>query len=352
MKPGTKRSLVRWLLAAVLVVLVVVVAWRFLPERQVPPGDANVPDANVPDANAVDANAADANTATAPGAGATRPAPPADWEVLKLRKLSAAEALAAVQKGNQLLAGKKLAEGRAELSKAVLSDALPPANAAAARKTLTELADKMLFSRRVFDGDAYAMQYSFQPREVLAKVERKLRLHVPTQILMKINGIRDARSIRAGQTLKVILGPFHAVVCKGDFTMDVYLHREGGEPVFVKRMRVGLGKDGTTPLGLWRVGLGRKLVRAPWNPPPNSPIRRSIAWGQPDYPLGRRGYWLGLEGIDEETRMHTGYGLHGTDDAASIGREESLGCIRLADEDIELVFSLLYEKWSTVRVRP
>jgi hypothetical protein len=351
-KPGTKRSLVRWLLAAVLVVLVIVVAWKFLPEEQGPPRDANVPDANVPDANAIDANAADANAATAPSPGATQPAPPADWEVLKLRKLPAAEALAAAEKGHQLLAQNRLAEGRAELSRAVLSDALPAEKAQAARKTLTDLGDRMLFSRRVFDGDAYAMQYTFQPREVLAKVERKLRLHVPTQVLLKINGIRDARSIRAGQTLKVLLGPFHAIVCKGDFTMDVYLHREGSEPVFVKRMRVGLGKDGTTPLGLWRVALGKKLVRAPWNPPPNSPIRTSIAWGQADYPLGKKGYWLGLEGIDQETRMHTGYGLHGTDDPASIGREESLGCIRLADADIELVFSLLYEKWSTVRVRP
>jgi len=352
MKPGTKRSLVRWLLAAVFVVLVIVVAWKVLPEEQHPPRDANLPDANVPDANAIDANAAGANAATAPRAGATRPAPPADWEVLELRKLSAAEALAAAEKGNQLLARNKLAEGRAELSRAVLSEALPAEKAQVARKTLAELADRMLFSRRVFDGDAYAMQYTFQPREVLAKVERKLRLHVPTQILLKINGIRDARSIRAGQTLKVLLGPFHAIVCKGDFTMDVYLHREGSEPVFVKRLRVGLGKDGTTPLGLWRVALGKKLVRAPWNPPPNSPIRKSIAWGQPDYPLGKKGYWLGLEGIDDETRMHAGYGLHGTDDPASIGREESLGCIRLADADIELVFSLLYEKWSTVRVRP
>jgi lipoprotein-anchoring transpeptidase ErfK/SrfK len=45
----------------------------------------------------------------------------------------------------------------------------------------------------------------------------------------------------------------------------------------------------------------------------------------------------------------TNYGIHSTNDPASIGKEGSLGCIRLNDVDIELVFSLLYEKWSTVR---
>lgn len=348
MKASTKRSLVRWALAAMLVALVVIVAWKFLPKKESLPPDIYIPDANVPDANVVDAN-----KATAPVAATTQPVVrPDDWEVLKLRELTAADAVAAAGKGNELLAAKRLAEGRVELSKALLSGALPPATQDAVRETLTDLAGRMTFSREVFDGDPYAMQYTFQPSEVLAKVERKLKLHVPTQIVMKINGIQDARTIRAGQTLKVILGPFHAIVTKGDYTMDIYLHREGSEPVFIKRLRVGLGKDGTTPIGLWRVGLGSKLVRAPWNPPPNSPIRRSIAWGEPDYPLGKRGYWLGLEGIEEKTRMHAGYGIHGTNDPSSIGRAESLGCIRLADEDIDLVFSLLYEKWSTVRVRP
>ena len=346
MRASSRRNLVRLLLVVVLLAVVAVLAWHFWPHLKGGPREPNVPDANAADANAADANTAGAGDAT------THPAPAPNGEVLKLRKLSAAQAIAAAEKGSRLLAAKKLAEGRAELSKAVLSGALPPATETAARKTLADLAEKMIFSREIFDGDPYAMQYTFKTREVLAKVERKLKLHVPTQMLLKVNGIRDARSIRAGQTLKVILGPFHAIVDKSRFTMDLYLQREGNPPAFVRRLRVGVGKDGTTPVGLWRVGLGKKLVRAPWNPPPNSPIRKSIAWGQPDYPLGKMGYWLGLEGIGANTRMHEGYGIHGTNVPESIGRAESLGCIRLADSDIELVFSLLYEKWSTVRVLP
>jgi len=351
MKNRTKR----WINVAVFLVLLGLLVWWVWPKDKTTPPGPTGPDANAPGQLAGhDANAAGARDANAPQS-ATRPTTreaPANEAVLALRKLSQAEALQAAARGRQLVADGKLAEGRAELSRALLSEKLPADQQAALRTTLGELADKMLFSSRIFDGDPYATQYTFQSREVLARVEVKLRLHVPTQTLLAVNRIGDPRTIRAGQTLKMILGPFHAIVAKGGFTMDLYLSRPPNPPVYVRRLRVGLGKDGSTPIGLWRVALGKKRDRAPWYPPPNSPVRRSIQWGQPDYPLGKRGYWIGLEGLDANTRMHTGYGIHGTNDPASIGRAESLGCIRLADADIEQVFSLLYEKWSTVEVRP
>jgi lipoprotein-anchoring transpeptidase ErfK/SrfK len=56
--------------------------------------------------------------------------------------------------------------------------------------------------------------------------------------------------------------------------------------------------------------------------------------------------------MDASTRNLTDYGIHSTNDQTSIGGAQSLGCIRLADGDIDLVYSLLYEHWSTVEVRP
>ena len=323
---------------------VAVLAWQVWPDEPPAPRDANTPGVKG------DANTAAPGDANAPGP-ASRASDDANGEVLKLQSLTAAVATKLVAKGNKLLADKKRAEGRAELSRALLSGALPSPAAQTVRKTLTDLADKMILSAKIFDGDPYALQYTFRSGEVLQNVERKLRLHVPPQILLKINRISSARDIRAGQTLKMLLGPFHAIVDKSDFTMDLYLHRAGEAPAFVRRLRVGLGKNGSTPAGLWRVALGKKLIRAPWNPPPNAVEKRRILWGQEGYPLGKMGYWLGLDGIDENIQMHTGYGIHGTNVPESIGNAESLGCIRLADEDIELVFFLLYEKWSTVRVR-
>ncbi len=349
MRHNSRRFRRNWIIAACVIIIAAMLAWQFWPGGSTSPApDANGPDANGP-GQVVQGGGADANAAGPRGIPQS-PADPND-EIARLQSISAVAAVKMVTDGEKLLTEKLLAEGRALLSKALLSGSLGEATANSVRGKLEALADEMIFSRQIFDGDPYTLQYAFEPGEVLVKVERKLALHVPTQILLKINGIARAETIRAGQMLKVIRGPFHAIVDKGDFTMDIFLHREGCEPAYVKRLRVGLGMNGSTPVGMWRLRLGSKRDRAPWFPPPSAEGERSIQWGQPGYPLGKMGYWIGIEGIDENTMRYEGYGIHGTNDPASIGQAASLGCIRLADSDIELVFSLLYEKWSTVSIR-
>ncbi len=51
----------------------------------------------------------------------------------------------------------------------------------------------------------------------------------------------------------------------------------------------------------------------------------------PDNPLGTR--WLGLS--------LAGYGIHGTDRPSSIGHARSHGCIRLRNQDVEVLFPLV-----------
>ena len=70
----------------------------------------------------------------------------------------------------------------------------------------------------------------------------------------------------------------------------------------------------------------------------------------PDIPIGE--YWMALEGTDENTKGKTGYGIHATNDPASIGRQESMGCVRMRDKDIDEVFYTLYEVASTVEIVP
>ena len=264
-----------------------------------------------------------------------------------------AEARADYDRAVALMAAGKLLEARAGLADALNANALPAAQADDARERLVDLADKTLFSRTVWPKDPCTFEYSFQPGEVLVKVERKLALHVSERLIQRINRIAKASQIRAGQTVKMIRGPFHAVVSKSRFLMDVYLQEHGtGRMILVRRFRVGVGKDGSTPPGMWRVSLGRKMMRAPWTPPPSSPLPpRRILWGEPGYPLGKMGYWIGLEGV--EGNPHTaadGFGIHGTDDPSSIGQAASMGCIRLAEGDIDLLYAMLYPKWSKVNV--
>jgi len=268
--------------------------------------------------------------------------------------LAAEEAAAAYRRGLEALQAHELIQARSLMNKAYFSGKLPADLENDARRQLTELAETTLTGPRttVWPGDPYAFWYSPLPGQVLASIERQLKLHVPWQIILKINGLGRPEDLAAGRQYKLIYGPFHAIIRKSAFIMDIYLHRQGLEKVFIRRVRIGTGKNGSTPAGMWRVRLGGKQEHPTWYPPPNSNYSGAIPYGHPDYAFGPKGLWIGLEGLDEHTRMLTDYGLHSTNDPASIGTARSLGCIRLADEDIELVYSLLYEHWSTVEVRP
>ena len=59
---------------------------------------------------------------------------------------------------------------------------------------------------------------------------------------------------------------------------------------------------------------------------------RKIPFGHPDNRLGTR--WLGFK----RTARASGYGIHGTDDPSSIGKEVSEGCVRLENADVEELF--------------
>jgi hypothetical protein len=275
----------------------------------------------------------------------------------------------AFDRGMEFLREDKLIKARTELSAAYFSGGLSADLEDQARKRLEELADRTVFSRLAIEGDAYADIYRVKAKDSLQKIEQSQKLHVPADLLARTNGIADPSRLQEGMTIKLIRGPFHAVVYKHRFVMDVYLQRDDLPKVFIRRFQVGLGRNGSTPLGSWHVRLGRparpatdsapaqgaisgKLRQARFDPPPNCEIDHSIMPGEPDYPFGPKGLFIPLEGDDDNTRQMLNYGIHSTSDPTSIGKEGSLGCVRLRDDDIELVFSLLYEKWSTVRTSP
>jgi lipoprotein-anchoring transpeptidase ErfK/SrfK len=74
-----------------------------------------------------------------------------------------------------------------------------------------------------------------------------------------------------------------------------------------------------------------------------------MAPDDPKNPLGP--YWLGLEGTDGLAVGQRSYGIHGTIDPDSIGKMSSMGCIRLHNQDVEVVYKLLIPGKSTVVVK-
>src|SRR5262249_2207473 len=128
----------------------------------------------------------------------------------------------------------------------------------------------------------------------------------------------DARKIRMGQKLKVVPGPFAATVFLDRY--ELVVHQNGS---FVKSYRVAVGKDGTTPIGTFTVKnkmfdptyYGREGVIALYDPT-NRLRERWIDSGD-------------------------SYGIHGTIDPESIGKNESRGCIPMLNSDVEEVYDLL-----------
>lgn len=92
-----------------------------------------------------------------------------------------------------------------------------------------------------------------------------------------------------------------------------------------------------TPVGEFRVV--RKDRRPYWYPP--EWLKRERGWSNdyrvppgPENPLGTRWIAIWRPGFD-------GYGIHGTKEPASVGRTESLGCIRMHNEHVEELFELV-----------
>jgi len=155
-----------------------------------------------------------------------------------------------------------------------------------------------------------------------------------------INNIPNKNLIRVGMRLKVIHGPFHASIDKSKHLLHLYLQN-----VYLKSFPVALGTNGSTPTGRWRVD--NHQVNPEWVNP-----RTHKRWhaDDPDNPIGE--YWIGLEGIEGAAVGQIGYGIHGTIEPETIGQNVSMGCVRLADKDIELIFKLLLPGHSRVTIYP
>jgi LysM repeat protein len=152
--------------------------------------------------------------------------------------------------------------------------------------------------------------------------------HVPWQYLARLNRV-DPKRLREGQKLKVIDGPFGAVVTLSNFELTLH---HGGQ--YVRSYPCCIGKNNATPVGKF------KVLNKVTNPQYTDPNGKVFASGDPKNPLGA--YWLDLG---------ESYGIHGTIEPDSIGKAESRGCVRLLNVDVAEVYELL-DLAAEVVIRP
>jgi nucleoid-associated protein YgaU len=254
-------------------------------------------------------------------------------------------ARARLQTGLELLARNDLVRGREVLSQVLLSGRLGPSDERMLRERLATLNERVVFSPEIIPGDPYVTSYTIEAGDALVKLPRKLGVHTDWRFIQRINRISSPERIRAGQKLKVMTGPFHAVINKHDYRMDIYLGDEA-DPVYVRSFDVGLGEFNSTPEGRFRVRENSRLINPEWV---NPRTRDRYLPDDPANPIGE--YWIGLEPDEARLASLEGYGIHGTIERESIGRQASMGCVRMLPEDVELVYELLLEGVSRIEIR-
>ncbi len=233
----------------------------------------------------------------------------------------------------------KMVQVRETLSEALRMMSMSPMQRMGIMEELSKMADIWLFGNTVYPDDPLCDRYLVQSGDHLERIGKNN--DVPYQLLMKVNGIRKASSLQAGVQIKVVNGPFRAVVKRSALTMDLYLRN-----TYVRTYEVGLGRPGQeTPTGEWLVG--ERLVRPKYTDPDSGAV---ILPDDPEYPVGP--YYIKLKGLSGEAMGREGFAIHGTHKPAEIGMNTSSGCIRLRNNEVEEVYGLLSESKSKVRVDP
>lgn len=260
---------------------------------------------------------------------------------------STSEVMQLIQAGEQKATTGDLVQARSILSKALLHADAVREDRDRIRQKLSAVSQDLLFSPKINPADPMSEEYAIKSGDNLIKITRNRELAVDWRLIERINGLKD-KPLRVGQKIKLVRGPFHAVVSKGDYRLDLF-HGSPDDPqswTYIRSFKVGLGTGNGTPVGNFVVRPRSKLVNPPWVNPQTG---QKFAANDPKNPIGE--YWMGLEGTGESKSI-TGYGIHGTIEPDSIGQQKSMGCVRLGDEDVKLLYELLVEQVSVVKIVP
>lgn len=167
-------------------------------------------------------------------------------------------------------------------------------------------------------------EYVVKPGDSLERIARKFKTTV--DLIKKSNDLQRP-VLHPGDHLRVFKGTFTLTISKRRNDLVVKVNDR-----FFKRYRVGTGKFGKTPVGTFIIS--EKIEQPPWWRPDG----KMIPFGDKENVLGTR--WMSLQPTGK-TEAVRGYGLHGTWEPETIGRQASAGCVRLANSEVEELFLLL-----------
>jgi len=186
-------------------------------------------------------------------------------------------------------------------------------NIADIQRRIEEMNMHVLFSPAITED---SISYQIKLNDTLGAIAKKYNTTV--ELLKKSNGLKSD-IILPGRFLKVNKAAFTILV---DKSQNILFLKKNGE--IMKTYRVSTGENNSTPEGTFK--LEEKLISPLWYkvgavvPPDNE-----------GYELGTR--WMGLS--------VEGYGIHGTKDPKSIGRQITRGCVRMMNNEVEELYSIV-----------
>ena len=181
------------------------------------------------------------------------------------------------------------------------------------QRKLEDLNIRLLFSPAITEK---SMAYQIQPGDSLAKIAKKFNTTI--DLIMRSNNLKSNK-ILSGRKIKIYNRPFSILVDKSQNTLILKSDEE-----IIKTYVVSTGVNNTTPVGNFKIV--NKLVNPTWFKDGSIVPAESS-----ENILGSR--WLGFD--------LAGYGIHGTTDPASLGKQVTQGCVRMSNQDVEELYSIV-----------
>jgi lipoprotein-anchoring transpeptidase ErfK/SrfK len=183
------------------------------------------------------------------------------------------------------------------------------------QRKLEDLNIKILFSSIV---TPKCIVYTIKPGDSLVKIAGEFK--TTPELIMKSNNISSDK-ILAGRKIRVWKAPFNILVDKSQNILIL----KSDEDV-IKTYIVSTGANNCTPVGTFKII--NKLSNPTW-----FKAGAVVEPGSPENILGSR--WLGLN--------LSGYGIHGTTEPKSLGKQATKGCVRMANPEVEELYAIVPE---------
>jgi len=181
------------------------------------------------------------------------------------------------------------------------------------QKKVEEINIKLLFSPTLTVKSAL---YEIKPGDTLTKIAKEFK--TTADLIMKSNNL-SADKILPGRKIKVCTATFSIFV---DKSQNILILKSDEE--IIKTYVVSTGKNNSTPIGTFKIT--NKLTQPTW-----FKAGAVVQPGSPENILGTR--WLGFD--------LAGYGIHGTTEPQSLGKQVTQGCVRMSNPQVEELYSIV-----------